>query len=380
MWKKEKVYQSNMQNLYTEFERMSGDTLGNIELTMKEIDRQFELETGLSQKEISLIFLATALQITRIWLVNNLTEIEKAGGKNKKEKKLHKIEKNMLSDFYDENRKQRGDLYYAPLNQIVTGRGVPYDATKYLEESHKLFKGANHRFSTLGHDPVLGLVFGTANILTNTITCVNLPCVTTNHVIYDWDFKNPSIAGFASTVTMFEKCSKRLQDEKEAVIAAVIKQVVHIGTDLYTPCGIQLPGANLLLDKATVEKITKVVSTGDVLKYGASRGISDVIDSIITVVHACMYWKDKMFSVKNRKILDISNTIATGSNVLCVAAESVAGVTTGNHQMCMDAIKKLDIAGIIKLTERLIKDQKFNEEIKREYFREHWKAHLQGRK
>lgn len=49
-------------------------------------------------------------------------------------------------------------------------KGVPYDTTKSTVSG--LFIGANHRFATLGHDPILGLIFGTANIMTNTITTV----------------------------------------------------------------------------------------------------------------------------------------------------------------------------------------------------------------
>ena len=89
--------------------------------------------------------------------------------------------------------------YYASLEHIITKIGVPYDATAGLTEKNlsalkakertwdldlsemipnekiSLFKGANHRFATLGHDPILGLIFGTGNIMTNTITCVKKP-------------------------------------------------------------------------------------------------------------------------------------------------------------------------------------------------------------
>ena len=130
--------------------------------------------------------------------------------------------------------------------------------------SLKLFKGANHRFSTLGHDPILGLIFGTANILTNTITCVRTPIITTNHVIYDFNYKNPKIGMGASTSTTLKKSLERVNEDAGAVVAAVMKQVIHIGTDMYTPCGIQLPGANLLLSNTNAEKITRYISTGEI--------------------------------------------------------------------------------------------------------------------
>ena len=50
---------------------------------------------------------------------------------------------------------------------------VPYDALNYSEnysgESHGL-SGNNHRYKALGHDPLAGLIVGTANIATNTLT------------------------------------------------------------------------------------------------------------------------------------------------------------------------------------------------------------------
>ena len=114
------------------------------------------------------------------------------------------------------------------------------------DEKYKIFRGANHRFSTLGHDPVLGLVFGTVNIMTNTITCIEKPVISTYHVKYE-SFKNPKIASRASTYVMFDEARKRLPEEHEAAYAALIRQIIHIGTDLYTPCGIALPGIEIIL-------------------------------------------------------------------------------------------------------------------------------------
>ena len=129
----------------------------------------------------------------------------------------------------------------------------------------------NHRFGTLGHDPLLGLIFGTANIMTNTITCppsnsmfkvIDLLPETFN-VTYDIGGKNPHIVsadpfGVSAqflTPLMLASAANRILVEPDAAAAALIKQIIHIGTDLYTPMGIQLPFANLILDKATTDKL-----------------------------------------------------------------------------------------------------------------------------
>ena len=62
---------------------------------------------------------------------------------------------------------------------------VPYDAMhakpgtipiniNNINGYGKELTGMNHHVATLGHDPVLGLLFGTMNIMTRTITYINL--------------------------------------------------------------------------------------------------------------------------------------------------------------------------------------------------------------
>lgn len=46
----------------------------------------------------------------------------------------------------------------------------PYDITVGAPDLGINMGGAYHRLYTLGHDPVLGWIFGTANILADTIT------------------------------------------------------------------------------------------------------------------------------------------------------------------------------------------------------------------
>ena len=100
------------------------------------------------------------------------------------------------------------------------------------DEKLSLFKGANHRFATLGHDPILGLIFGTGNIMTNTITCVKtpaflsgIPVLTTNHVVYTSDFKDPRIATYGSTSVMLQQAAERTKDQPGAFVASLIKQL-----------------------------------------------------------------------------------------------------------------------------------------------------------
>ena len=287
--------------------------------------------------------------------------------------------------------------YYASMEHIITRAGVPYDATAGLsdnavdalkdkgrdwdfdlsgmmpDEKISLFKGANHRFATLGHDPILGLIFGTANIMTNSITCVKnpiafagvgVPVLTTNHVVFTSDFKDPRIATYASTGVMLQQAIERTKEQPNAFIASLIKQIIHIGTDLYTPCGIQIPSANLILSNNTVEKLTSYVSTGDIIKIGTSAQINEFINLLISSLHTLMYdpasgISRDLYNVRTRKIIMYSNVMATGSNVLWVGGNMMAGNKS--------AIKHLDIGGLIVTLKRLINDTEYIQQLKEEF-------------
>ncbi|MCD8146427.1 MAG: hypothetical protein LUD84_03960 [Clostridiales bacterium] len=363
---------------------------------LDDLDQEFENQTGLNGKDIPFLFASTGLQVARWVILNELTKPEKAGQGNQKEDTLHKFQEKILQQFGADPEEEEGP-YHASMEHIITKLGVPYDATApltkaqidYLKgksrmwdfdiesyiptEKMNLFKGANHRYSTLGHDPVLGLIFGTGNIMTNTITCVKtpiavkgigIPVLTTNHIVYTSDYKDPRIATYGSTIVMLENVIERTQEQPSALVVSLIKQIIHIGTDLYTPCGIQIPAANLILSNKDVERLTKYVSAGDLIKVGASAKLAELINIIISIVHMLMYnpadgiSKD-MYSIRTRKIITYSNVIATSSNVLWVGGNVALGNKT--------AIKQLDIGGLLVMVQRLISDKEFIREIKKEF-------------
>lgn len=372
--KTNKVFR-NMDKIIAESERVS-NIAKNSEEIFDKLETEFKKQTGLDGIDLIFLFFATALQCSRIYFVNNLTKIEKAGSKNRNEKFLKKQQEKIFKNFTNNSLELTHD-YYAPLEQIITTSGVPYDATKITKkyQNLNLFKGANHRFSTLAHDPILGYIFGTANILTNTITTIDLPIISTNHVRYDTFFKNPIIGSSASTIDMIKKVSERWNNDKKSVIAAIIKQTIHIGTDLYTTCGIQIPAANLVLSKSHVEYLTKFISTGDIIKIGISSTISILINGIIEIIHSLLYNKEKhssreLYSVKTKKIIMYSNIIASSSNLIW---ESI-NIVNGN----INSVKNLDIGGLIVTIIRIVKDKKFIRDLKEEFIYGNFKKMIAG--
>lgn len=330
------------------------------------VNREFKEKTRLQDYDLSFLMVATMIQVTRVLVINALTKIENAGASNTKENALHSTQEKLFNRIGADER-VNSERLYASTHHILSTSGVPYDVTNTEGKLQGLFKGANHRFSTLGHDPVLGLVFGTSNIMTNTITCVSSSGLFGTGfgipVTYTVDYNSgvPSISTPAGNIEMLIKSAQRVGKEPEAAAAAFIKQIIHIGTDLYTPCGIQLPLANIVLDKEHACKLSKYVSTGDVLKIGIQTGMTLSINWLIASLHGSSLifnnngeaYSMETYQIRTKKILLISNTIATSSSI-------VQAAITKNP-------KCLDIGGAAVLVYRLFTDGKFIAKVKEDY-------------
>lgn len=409
--KKSGITLTNMEKITTESYRVA-EVAHNSREIIENLDREFEQKTGLQASDVKFLFVAIGLQLLRITIINELTKTEPAGTKNKLENELHEFQDKVMKKLssMDQNMSTVNLPYYASTNQILTTSGVPYDTQETLtakslekminknrpmewdfdlddyinEMKLPLFKGANHRFATIAHDPLIGLVFGTANIMTNTITCVKsplnisgleIPVITTNHVIYTSNYSHPVIGTYGSTTMMLGNMIKRIPDEPVAFVAALIKQIIHIGTDMFTPCGIQFPGANIVLSNTNVEKITQYIGWGDLIKVGTSAKIAELINTIISILHTLVHdfndgVEPELYSVRTRKIILYSNAIATGSNVIGVGANVVAGDKS--------QVKNLDIGGLIVLMKRLYTDREYIRQIKEEFVLGGFRKQIQG--
>lgn len=356
---------SSLDDIQKETKRLHSIAINTTNI-LTDLDEEFSKRTSLGWQDIKFLFAATALQCIRIYVINTLTKVQPAGTGNVKENFLHKIQGKLLGTLNDGVPLSPAP-YYAPLMQICTARGVPYDATRFKDINHGFFKEANHRFATFGHDPIVGLIVGTSNILTNTITCRSkgpLPVPITCHVEYDMDLKNPCIGDVCSTIEALKAAAYRIDNDAVSIVAALIKQIIHIGTDLYTPCGIQIPGANLILDNRYTEELTKYVSAGDFIKIGVSYQIFNLINMFISSLHmltcqSTSHRDKELHHVKTMKILEYSNIIATGSNVIINAVRFYFG--DGK------ALKDIDFAGLIGTIMMLVRNDEIKRKIKREF-------------
>ena len=84
------------------------------------------------------------------------------------------VEKKHKTPFHSEEHSDRRTRQYYATKTEIANNPVPFDAVRKSEtvknNGNPKLNGFNHRYTAIGHDPLLGLVFGTANIMTKTIS------------------------------------------------------------------------------------------------------------------------------------------------------------------------------------------------------------------
>lgn len=359
------------QEVAAEYNRVA-EIYENPTLLLDEIDNEFCQKTGLDKVDVAFLMLATALQVARWVVIAQINQElgDKIKNNRKKdndptiEKKKHERQKKYKDKHNWENK---GSEKYPTWAEIVT-EGVPYDITAGSPNFGVNMGAGEHRVHTLGHDPALGWIFGTMNIISSTISTETFR---TFKVVKEpppkhWAYETNIASGFAM---MFES----IQEDDKRLRAAIFAQAVHLGSDYFTHKGLPIP----FLEAFNSEFASKLYKEGydslclakDVAIVGAQAGVAILINILISLIHGMFYDEKKhhsrdLYEVKTRRILSISNLIATSSNLIWVGGNIVAENET--------AIKDLDIGGLLVTIHRLITDYKFIKEIKLEFIEKQW--------
>lgn len=333
--KRESSILANMDMIVQETYRVA-DVAHNAEQTLNDLDLKFERLTGLNKLDITFLLFATALQCIRQYLLSNKT------GRFKKDSDGTKPLKKVVPKDYQ---------------SILLGP-VPYDAfrkSSSISDINTGISGANHRYTVLGHDPLLGWIFGTLNILTDSVTKNNV-LLESYRVI---DSKTIDVP--VSIVTLAEEGYSYVTQDYKLLIVSVIRQALHLGSDAFTKMGLPIP----IINSVSPDLSSKLLKHGIDI-YSVSRGatLSMLINSIIAAVHGLFYDEKvyqtrDVYEVKTRKILSYSNFMATTSNVIYVAVSALAGNES--------AVTKLDLGGMIVTIYRLINDYNFIQRVKEEF-------------
>lgn len=312
-----------------------------------EINAEFAERTKLTKVDCAFLVLAIALQCTRQYFTQfKSTQNEKATKKDDEanyDKKTSKLE-----ESEDVNSKQ-GGYYYAKFENICADTSVPYDKVAGSKKFDLGLGGKTHRYKTIGHDPILGYIFGTMNILTNTLTAWNFN---------SYHIRNHSVYSNANTLKALDSMANRVKNDPAAVAAALIKQTIHIKSDMYTSNKIPLPVLSEISPELSMTLSKYGINFANALTVGKQAALSIAINMIIAMLHRLIMSKDeecneKLYEVRTRKILLYSNIIATSSNII------YAGFS--------EDIKKLDIGGFAVTMYRLFSDPKFMNKVKYEF-------------
>lgn len=333
------------------------------------IEHEFNSRTRFDKADIAMLTLATALQVIRSILfgalsnsLQNVVRItaEEGDAIVKPQKKAFVEKRSEWSSAKGVQGKKPRQGYGKTWKEIVFGP-VPYDATAGSPALGINLEGGYHRYKTFGHDPILGWIFGPLNILTDTITIT--------HPFSSYRVKKMRIT--PEKLSMLSICSEAIELIQESYYrlpAAVFRQALHLQSDAFTAHGLPIP----VLEVFSESFASKLYKEGyDLLRLlqdthtGISATSSILINMLITVIHGLFFCPTNasdsektalerdFYEVRTRKIMIISNSIATSSNVVSAALLRMPGM--------------IDLGGLLVTVTRLFSDIRFITKVKEEY-------------
>ncbi len=346
------------------------------------INEEFSNKTSIKNKvDLSFLAIAVALEVAKGLLYPIIAEKAGYGESFDPDQRLDHDDKSIKdthkkanNDYRDKHVKKRGEGEWIEFLY----RTVPYDTTvgTGLMEDVNLHGGA-HRLYTLGHDPILGWIFGTANILTDAITIS--PGAVVEKATKSKLAKLAKIATIRSyrvervpklkitpervpMFVMFKESYDVARQDPMNLPAAIFAQGQHLKSDANTKMGLPVPAletfAPNFASKLYSEHYDALCFARDMKIIGNSAKVSILTDMIIGLVHGLYYDPQKdgskdLFEVRTRKILLIANTIGTSSNL-------IFSYFTGNA-------KVVDIGGLLVTLTHLFSDTRFLLKVKKEF-------------
>lgn len=327
-------------------------------------DIEFNEITALNNVDRAFLWFAVAIQCCRQYLLTSFKpriDDQKSAKQIKAEFSKPELDENgnpkNIADLVNQvgsadEKSDRQHWWYNPSLEEIINNPVPYDTIKGVKDvDSDIAQHGGHRYTTLGHDPVLGWVFGTANIATSTVTDYQLNSYhVKTGIAYQRAGKDiimDKLTHKADTDLVLEKTYNKLFHEGEEgqikIAASLIKQAIHLKSDVNTSHGLPLPGVSSTISPKAAAKLAKYgFDMENIVTIGKQFALSRLINFLVSMIHRLTFdaenENEKLFTVRTKKIINYSNLISGSSNVLAVAM----GVIFGKP----GSLRFLDVGGI----------------------------------
>ena len=331
---------------------------------VERINNEFSNKTGIfNKKDLSFLMVATALQTARWLIIQSICgdlgqTIDKDARLDHNDKSIKESVKESNKSFqkHFENHGHRESIKnYKSWEQILFS-SAPYDTAVGSAAFGENLEGGYHRYKTLGHDPILGWIFGTANFITDTCTLSNynsyrISRVGTPH------FSEPTNLG-----TIFYEVFDSTKEDWLRLPAGIFAEFVHLKSDVFTKLGLPVPVLETFSESLAGDLYKSQYDSLCLLKdlaiVGNQAAWSILINMIISLVHGLLYNPEKdgdrkLYEVRTRKILCISNALASAGNIA--------------YAVGTEDWRKLDVGGIMVTLYRLFTDARFISRIKKQF-------------
>lgn len=336
-----------------------------------EYDAEFEKITGIQSKDWGFVVFASVLQAVRL-LISDMLKRRQSDKQSAENTPFHNN---------DEHSDRTQKKYYATIDEIDRNP-VPYDTvlkSDLIKRNYPDLKlsGYNHRFKTAGHDVVLGLVFGTANIMTKTIT-VNSGALSfdTYHVQSQTAYFSVNnkpvirdvISNKASTELMFLHIVKRIKEEGKdgwnAMLHAFGKELVHLLSDVRTEHSLPIPLVSSISPNTARIMQACGLDTLNLASFGIDMLLTNWINAVIVYLHTASYNKETdgqrdLYNIRTKRIVLLSNEIMLGCSTIMLAARVIMGDVSAG--------KRFDFGGSAVALNQLWKTPALIEQVKHEY-------------
>lgn len=331
---------------------------------VQRINDEFSLKTGiLNKKDLSFLMVATALQTARWLIIQSICgdlghTIDKDSRLDHNDKSIKDSVKESNKNFqkhFEDHGHRESSKNYRSWEQIIFS-SAPYDTAVGSAGFGENLEGGYHRYKTLGHDPILGWIFGTANFITGTCTLSNFNSYRISRVGTP-HFSEPTNLG-----TIFYEVFDSTKEDWLRLPAGIFAEFVHLKSDVFTKLGLPVPILETFSESLAGDlyksQYDSLCLLKDIAIVGNQAAWSILINMIIGLVHGLLYNPEKdgdhkLYEVRTRKILCISNALASAGNIA--------------YAIGTEDWRKLDVGGIMVTLYRLFTDVRFISRIKKQF-------------